>query len=89
LIVAAGYAADGLRNLMVTLQREQRNFIPQWLSSHPGGSERVSYLENLISRSNYNRYTYEGVERHLQVQARVQELLDEKKTQERKKAMAE
>jgi predicted Zn-dependent protease len=89
LIVAAGYAADGLRNLMVTLQRQQRNFIPQWLSSHPGGSERVSYLENLISRGNYNRYTYEGVERHLQVQARVQELLDAKKAKETKKSPTE
>ncbi|MEA5582693.1 M48 family metallopeptidase [Nodularia harveyana UHCC-0300] len=86
LIVAGGYAADGLRNLMVTLEKEQKNSIPLWLSSHPGGNERVSYLESLISRSNYNRYSYEGVERHLQVQARVQQLMQAKKAQEEKKS---
>jgi predicted Zn-dependent protease len=86
LIVAGGYAADGLRNLMVTLEKEQKNFIPLWLSSHPGGSERVSYLENLISRGNYNRYAYEGVERHIELQARVKQLLKDKKSQEPKKS---
>ncbi|WP_414551219.1 M48 family metalloprotease [Anabaena sp. CCY 0017] len=86
LIVAGGYAADGLRNLMVTLEKQQKNFIPLWLSSHPGGSERVSYLENLISRGNYNRYAYEGVERHLEVQARVKQLLAEKKSPDQKKS---
>ncbi|MDB9374948.1 M48 family metallopeptidase [Nodularia sphaerocarpa] len=86
LIVAGGYAADGLRNLMVTLEKEQKNFIFLWLSSHPGGSERVSYLENLISRGKYNRYAYEGVERHIEVQARVKQLLEEKKLQEKKKS---
>ncbi|MBI1241334.1 MAG: M48 family metalloprotease [Nostoc sp. RI_552] len=85
LIVAGGYAADGLRNLMVTLEKEQKNFIPLWLSSHPGGSERVSYLENLISRAKYNRYAYEGVERHIAVQARLKQILKEKKEQEQKK----
>ncbi|MBE9201387.1 MULTISPECIES: M48 family metallopeptidase [unclassified Nodularia (in: cyanobacteria)] len=86
LIVAGGYAADGLRNLMVTLEKQQRNLIPLWLSSHPGGSERVSYLENLITRGNYNRYAYEGVERHLEVQTRVKQLLEEKKSREQKKS---
>ncbi|MCC5603656.1 M48 family metallopeptidase [Nostoc favosum] len=85
LIVATGYAADGLRNLMVTLEKQQKNAPPSWLSSHPGGSERVSYLENLITRSNYNRYAYEGVGRHLEIQARVKKLLEEKKAREEKK----
>ncbi|MCC5664423.1 M48 family metalloprotease [Nostoc sp. CHAB 5784] len=85
LIVATGYAADGLRNLMVTLEKQQKNAPPSWLSSHPGGSERVSYLENLITRSNYNRYAYEGVARHLEIQARVKKLLEEKKAREEKK----
>ncbi|YAF97713.1 MAG: M48 family metalloprotease [Nodularia sp. CChRGM 3473] len=89
LIVASGYAADGLRNLMVTLEKQQKTAIPRWLSSHPGGSERVSYLENLITRGSYNRYTYEGVERHTQVQARVKQLLKEKKAQEQKKQGSE
>ncbi|TVP66043.1 MAG: peptidase M48 Ste24p, partial [Nodularia sp. (in: Bacteria)] len=71
---------------MVTLEKQQKNFIPLWLSSHPGGSERVNYLENLISRGNYNRYAYEGVERHLEVQARVKQLLQEQKSQEQKKS---
>jgi predicted Zn-dependent protease len=85
LIVATGYAADGLRNLMVTLEKQQKNKPPSWLSSHPGGSERVSYLEDMITNSNYNRYTYEGVERHSQIKVKVKQLLKEKKAQEQKK----
>lgn len=86
LIVAGGYAADGLRNLMVTLAKEQRNFLPPWLSSHPGGSDRVSYLENLISRGNYNRYAYEGVEPHITVQAQIKQIIEEKKKEEQEKS---
>ncbi|MBE8999305.1 M48 family metalloprotease [Nostoc sp. LEGE 12447] len=85
LIVATGYAADGLRNLMVTLEKQQKNAPPSWLSSHPGGNERVSYLENLITRNSYNRYAYEGVERHLEIKARVKKLIEEKKAREEKK----
>lgn len=85
LIVATGYAADGLRNLMVTLEKQQKNAPPSWLSSHPGGSERVSYLEAMITNSKYNRYAYEGVERHSQIQAKVKQILKEKKSQEEKK----
>ncbi|MFN6469709.1 MAG: M48 family metalloprotease [Nostoc sp. SerVER01] len=85
LIVASGYAADGLRNLMVTLDKQQKNAPPSWLSSHPGGSERVSDLENLIIRSSYNRYAYEGVGHHTEIQARVKKLLQEKKARDEKK----
>ncbi|MFH7030594.1 MAG: M48 family metalloprotease [Heteroscytonema crispum UTEX LB 1556] len=85
LIVASGYAADGLRNLMVTLKKEQKYTPPAWLSSHPGGNERVSYLENLISSTGYNRYAYEGVARHKDIQARAKQLLKEKKENEEKK----
>ncbi len=85
LIVASGYAADGLRNLMLTLEKQQKNAPPSWLSSHPGGSERVRYLEDLITNSSYNRYTYEGVERHSQIKDKVKQLLKEKKEQEEKK----
>ncbi|BAY22161.1 peptidase M48 Ste24p [Calothrix sp. NIES-2100] len=85
LIVATGYAADGLRNLMVTLEKQQKNAPPGWLSSHPGGSERVSYLEDMIINSNYNRYTYEGVERHSEIKIKVKQLLKEKKAEEEKK----
>lgn len=86
LIVATGYAADGLRNLMVTLDKQQKNAPPSWLSSHPGGNERVSEIENLISRSKYNRYAYEGVGRHAEIKARVKQLLKEKKEREEKKS---
>jgi predicted Zn-dependent protease len=85
LIVASGYAADGLRNLMVTLKKEQKYTPPAWLSSHPGGNERVNYLENLISSTGYNRYAYEGVARHKDIQARAKQLLKEKKENEEKK----
>ncbi|MGF1990508.1 MAG: M48 family metalloprotease [Nostoc sp. ZfuVER08] len=85
LIVASGYAADGLRNLMVTLDKQQKNAPPSWLSSHPGGGERVNNLENLITRSSYNRYAYEGVGHHREIQARVNKLLQEKKAREEKK----
>jgi predicted Zn-dependent protease len=85
LLTASGYAADGLRNLMKTLQKEQKNAPPVWFSSHPGGGERVEYLESLIASSGYNRYAYEGVERHLEMQKRVKKLLKDKKEELEKK----
>ncbi|WP_017652504.1 M48 family metallopeptidase [Fortiea contorta] len=85
LIVAGGYAADGLRNLMATLEKQQKNAPPSWLSSHPGGNERVNSLEDLISRSSYNRYAYEGVARHAEIKATVKQLLKDKKEQDEKK----
>ncbi|MBH8552750.1 M48 family metalloprotease [Nostocaceae cyanobacterium CENA357] len=84
LIVASGYAADGLRNLMVTLDKQKKYSPPTWLSSHPGGNERVSYIEDLITRGGYNRYAYEGVGRHAEVKARVKQLLKEKKERKKK-----
>ncbi|BAZ28861.1 peptidase M48 Ste24p [Cylindrospermum sp. NIES-4074] len=89
LIVTTGYAADGLRNLMATLEKQKKNAPPTWLSSHPGGNERVSYLENLISRNGYNRYAYEGVARHTEIQAKVKQILKEKKAREEKKQRSE
>ncbi|AFY47637.1 Peptidase family M48 [Nostoc sp. PCC 7524] len=89
LIVANGYAADGLRNLMVTLDQQKKFSIPTWLSSHPGGNERVNYLENMITRNNYNRYAFEGVERHAEIKAKVKKLLQDKKEQAEKKQPTE
>lgn len=89
LIVASGYAADGLRNLMVTLDKQKKVSIPTWLSSHPGGNERVSYIENMITRNSYNRYAFEGVERHTEIKARVKKLLKERKEIEEKKQRTE
>ena len=85
LIATSGYASDGLRNLMATLEKQQKNAPPTWLSSHPGGSERVRYLETLISDTGYNRYGYEGVARHQEIKERVKQLLKEKKEREEQK----
>jgi predicted Zn-dependent protease len=85
LITATGYAADGLRNLMVTLDKQQKNAPPSWLSSHPGGNERVRSLEELISRNKYNRYAYEGVARHTEIQAKAKQILKDEKERKDKK----
>ncbi len=81
MLAAADYAADGLRNLMVTLNEQYGNNSPvlKALSSHPPTKERIAYLESLITRGGYNRYAYEGVERHQQIRQRVAKLLEEKK----------
>lgn len=79
IIVTAGYAADGLRNLMMTLKQQQKNAPPTWAASHPGGSERVSYIEDLISRNGYNRYAYEGVAKHQEIREHVKVILKEVK----------
>lgn len=85
LITSTGYAADGLRNLMVTLEQQEKTSPPSWLASHPATSERVHYLESLIQRNHYNRYAYEGVERHAAMKDRVKKILVQKEQQERKK----
>lgn len=71
-IHSAGYAADGLRNFMQTLREQQGGgpTIP-YLSTHPAPRTRVRYMEELIERNNYNRYSFEGVERHAQIKARL------------------
>lgn len=72
----AGYAADGVRNLMVTLDDLYGDKAPpRWLSTHPPSSDRVRYLEQLIQKSNYNRYAFEGVEKHAQIQTRVKQVV--------------
>ncbi|NEO23007.1 MULTISPECIES: M48 family metallopeptidase [unclassified Moorena] len=78
ILAASGYAADGLRNLMITLhdQGGPKPLFP-WLSTHPETKERINNLEAIIDRNGYNRYTYEGVEKHLEIQKRVAELLKE------------
>ncbi len=78
ILVSGNYAADGLRNLMVTMAKELPSVPISWLSTHPVTTDRVAYLEELIQRSGYNRFAFEGIERHSQVQARVKELLPEK-----------
>lgn len=68
---SAGYAADGLRNLMVTLGEERRSSPPTFLSSHPAPPDRIRYLESLIIENGYNRYSFEGVEELAAIQARL------------------
>ncbi len=84
LIASDGYAADGLRNLMVTLEKQEKSSPPTWLSSHPGTGARVRYIENLIERNGYNRYAYEGVARHAIIKARVEKLLIEEQLRQKK-----
>jgi predicted Zn-dependent protease len=79
ILVSSGYAADGLRNLMKTLKQQQKNAPPTWASSHPGGNERVAYLEDLITSDGYNRYAYEGVAKHQEIRAKVKTILKEAK----------
>lgn len=88
LLASTGYAADGMRNLMVTLQKEDKEGpVFSWLSTHPNTKERVRYLEKLIVENGYNRYAFEGVERHAEVQEKVQTLINDwkKRQAERKK----
>ena len=86
ILASSGYAADGMHNLMVTLDKEEPD-IPlfSWLSSHPDTKARIKDLESLIERNGYNRYAYEGVARHLEMQKRVAKLLKDYKEREKKK----
>jgi Zn-dependent protease with chaperone function len=86
ILSSSGYAADGLRNLMVTLQLQEqkkgKNSPPEWASSHPATKERVRYLETLITEGKYNRYAFEGVERHAAMQLKAEKMLWEFKAAE-------
>jgi Zn-dependent protease with chaperone function len=76
ILATSGYAADGLRNLMITLEEAEEESLPfAWLSTHPDTNERIENIETQIELNGYNRYTYEGVERHQAMQRRVEQLL--------------
>ncbi|HEY9692477.1 MAG TPA: M48 family metalloprotease [Oculatellaceae cyanobacterium] len=80
LLTSTGYAADGLHNLMVTLNKQDRDRpLFSWLSSHPVTNERISYLEDLIVTNGYNRFAYEGVTRHTKIQEKVKQILQKAK----------
>lgn len=66
-LAKAGYAADGLHSLMLKLKQIRQVNTNNWFSSHPAPSKRVKYLENLITRSGYDRYAYEGVKAYSKV----------------------
>ncbi len=74
ILVNAGYAADGVRNLMAQLDKsrdEDNSEPPAWLSSHPNTKQRIDYLERLIVDRNLNRYAYEGVAQHQEIKKLV------------------
>ena len=75
ILVNAGYAADGVRNLMAQLheshQEEDNSEPPAWLSSHPNTEQRIAYMERLIVDRNLDRYAYEGVDRHQEIKQLV------------------
>ncbi|NJN38746.1 MAG: M48 family metalloprotease [Acaryochloridaceae cyanobacterium CSU_3_4] len=79
LLASAGYAADGLRNLMATLSQEDKPFVAPWFSSHPGSQTRIRYLETLITENGYNRYAYEGIAEHQRMQGLVRSHLKKAK----------
>lgn len=72
ILAAGGYAADGLHNVMITLNEQNDGpRAPAWISSHPNPEDRVAYLQNLVERGGYNRFAYEGVATHEEIQAIV------------------
>ncbi|MEL6554910.1 MAG: M48 family metalloprotease [Cyanobacteria bacterium J06621_11] len=74
ILASSGYAADGVYNVMVTLNEQAEaagRDVPTWISSHPNPSDRVDYLKTLVERGGFNRYAYEGIARHEEVQTLV------------------
>ena len=74
ILAASGYAADGIYNVMLTLNEQAQasgRSAPTWISSHPNPEDRVSYLKTLVERGGYNRYAYEGIISHEEIQAIV------------------
>ncbi|MGB2925056.1 MAG: M48 family metallopeptidase [Limnothrix sp.] len=88
ILAASPYAADGLYNLTVTLKENNPGNPPVWFSSHPGLDERIENIETQIVQRNYNRYTFEGVSRHQEIQAIVRELMAAEKRKEKEKEEA-
>ncbi|WP_017298226.1 M48 family metallopeptidase [Nodosilinea nodulosa] len=79
LLANGHYAADGLHNLMLTLEQEYGNQGVSWFASHPNPSDRVGYLKELIDQGGLNRYTYEGVETHLKMRYKMTQLITQYK----------
>ena len=78
ILVNSGYAADGVRNLMVKLHESHQHDEdsaepPEWLSTHPNSEQRVKYMEQLIVDNNLDRFAYEGVSRHQNVKHLVRD----------------
>ncbi|MGB3138391.1 MAG: M48 family metallopeptidase [Nodosilinea sp.] len=82
LLSTSRYAADGLHNLMITLEEEYGNRGVSWFASHPNPGDRVSYLKQIIEQGGFDRYTYEGAETHLKMRYRMNQLLTEYKQEQ-------
>ncbi|WP_035987616.1 M48 family metallopeptidase [Leptolyngbya sp. KIOST-1] len=76
------YAADGLHNLMVTLEAEYGNRGVTWFASHPNPGDRVNYLRQLIDQGGFNRYAYEGVATHLKMRHKMNQLITQYKLEQ-------
>ncbi|MFP4337079.1 MAG: M48 family metalloprotease [Halothece sp.] len=77
LMASSDYAADGLYNLMTTLEEDKKDqpSPPVWLSTHPGTEERINNIKTQIINNNYNRYSYEGVSDHQAMKEKMAKLL--------------
>ncbi len=77
LLASTEYAADGIYRLMTTLNEinQNRSTPPAWLSTHPDTAERVDNIKTQIVENNYNRFSFEGVKRHQQMQEKVAQIL--------------
>ena len=78
ILVNSGYAADGVRNLMVKLHEShqddpENSEPPEWLSTHPNSKQRIKYMEQLIVDNNLDRFAYEGVSRHQNIKYLVKD----------------
>lgn len=82
LLASSQYAADGMYNLMVTLAEQNKERPPVWLSTHPDTEERVNNIKTQIVENGYDRYRYEGISRHLQIQEKTAQLLAEHQARE-------
>ena len=74
ILAASDYAADGIYNVMTTLNEQAQasgRSVPTWISTHPNPGDRVTYLKALVERGGYDRYAYEGVASHEEIQAIV------------------
>ena len=76
------YAADGLHNLMITLEEEYGNRGVSWFASHPNPGDRISYLKQLIDQGGFNRFAYEGAETHLKMRHKMTQLLNAHKLEQ-------
>ncbi|WP_199324905.1 M48 family metalloprotease [Phormidium sp. FACHB-1136] len=77
LLSTGHYAADGLHNLMATLEETYGNRGVTWFSSHPNPRDRINYLKQLIDQGGFDRYAYEGVEKHLAMRQKTIQLINE------------